>query len=299
MGWKLINKPKTVRVTRVFAKEFADMDPAPHDRPLSERRLSVYRSLFQQGLFRPCTWAKAYCNETNGWYRVNGKHTSTLLSILETVPEFYVTLEEYSCDTLNDIARLYATFDSKLQSRTSRDINVSFAATVPELACISGRVVNLAVAGMAYHLMGSHASRKQPAERAELLLEHTEFVLWLDGLLGLQTKGTLEDGRKSAQHLHRSAVVAAAMATWMKAPEKATVFWTAVRDETGEKNILPDRKLAHWLLVTGTNNRGVTTEKRADEREFYSRCIHAWNAWRKNERTEMRYYPDKDVPRAV
>ncbi len=133
MGWKLISKPQTVRVTKKIAKEFAEMDPAPHDRPLSERRLQVYQRIFTDGGFRPCTWAKAICEETNGIYRVNGKHTSTFLSGLETLPEYYVTIEDYQCDTLEDVARLYATFDSKMQSRTASDINMSFAATIPEL----------------------------------------------------------------------------------------------------------------------------------------------------------------------
>src|SRR5262249_19606940 len=132
MPWKLVGRPKTIRMTRSFAQEFAQMDPCPHDRPLSERRLSAYRALFLEGTFRPCTWARAYCEETRGWYRVNGKHTSTILSMMENIPEFYVTVEEYQCDSLNDVARLYATFDSKLQSRNARDIYISFAGTVPE-----------------------------------------------------------------------------------------------------------------------------------------------------------------------
>jgi hypothetical protein len=298
MGWVLMNRPRTVRVDKKFACEFANLDAAPHDRPLSERRLNAYRAMFQQGLFRPCTWAKAFCTETNGWYRVNGKHTSILLASMPEIPEFYVTIEEYKCDTLHDVARLYATFDSRIQSRTSRDINVSFAATVPALAEVSGRVVNLSVVGMAYYTWGDACHKKQPAERAELLLEHTDFVLWLNGIVGLKGKQKEDEGIKSSQHLQRGAVAAAMMATWMKVPDKATEFWTAVRDETGARNTLPDRKLAHWLLTTGTLNVGVKTEKRADEREFYARCVTGWNAWRQGKSTDLRYYPSADLPTA-
>lgn len=299
MGWKLSNKPRTLKVTRCFAKEFAELDSAPHDRPLSERRLTVYRRLFAEGQFRPCTWAKAFCQETNGWYRVNGKHTSTFLSSVEEMPEFYVTLEEYHCDTLNDVARLYATFDSRMQSRTSRDINVSFAGTVPELAGITGRIINACVSGMSFREWGNNATNKQAAERAELLLEHPDFVVWCNSIIGVSGKSSEQEGRKSAAHLTRGAVIAAMMSTWMKASAQATVFWTAVRDESGERNTLPDRKLGHWLLTTQTMGPTNRAKNKADTREFYSRCITGWNAWRKNERTELRYYPEKDLPTAV
>lgn len=313
MGWQLAERPKTVKVTRAFANQFANMDPAPHDRPLSERRLQVYRKLFAEGSFRPCTWATAFCKETGGTLRVNGKHTSTLFSSMaETLPEYYVTVEHYECDTLNDVARLYATFDSRMMSRTSRDINMSFAGTVPELANVSARVINVAVPGMSYHLQGHDQSgRVQAAEKAELLLEHVEFVVWLQSICGSDIKRgrtkknadpEMVDGqevRKSAEHLRRAAVVGAMMATWFKSKDNATKFWEAVRDETGEKNSLPDRKLAAWLLKTGTANQGVTKEKLATPKEFYSRALHAWNAWRKGQTTNLNYFSDKPVPTAV
>src|SRR4051812_22803639 len=111
MGWKLTGRPKTQKVTKALAKAFVDMEAAPHDRPLSERRLQVYEKLLYMGEFRPVTWASAYCVETGETYRVNGKHTSIMLSGLEVLPDFFVTIEEYECDTLQDVAKLYSTFD--------------------------------------------------------------------------------------------------------------------------------------------------------------------------------------------
>jgi len=175
----LLGRPKTHKVTKALAKQFAEMEPAPHDRLLSERRLQVYQRLFAEGTFRPCTWAMAHCKNTGEVYRVNGKHTSIMLSGLENLPEYYVTVEEYDCDTLEDVARLYATFDSKMMSRTTNDINMSFASTVRELVGISRKTINVAVGGMSYHIWQGGFGNHQPAERAELLLEHTPFVQWL------------------------------------------------------------------------------------------------------------------------
>jgi hypothetical protein len=293
--WSLKDKPKTVRVTKALAREFADMEAAPRDRPLSERRLHVYQRLFAQGSFRPCTWVRADCVETGATYRVNGKHTSTLLSGLEPLPEYYVTLESYNCETLEDVAKLYATFDSKLQSRTASDINLSFAGTVPELAGLSRKAINLTVSGVNYHLdgAGTAPSTKQMAERAEVLFDHADFAVWMQGLFAGSERGE----RHNSRHLQRASVVAAMFGTWFKAKGPATEFWAAVRDETGESPNLPDRKLARYLLTVGVNGgMGVRRVRVADGKEIYVKSLHAWNAWRRKENTDLKYYPDKKVP---
>ncbi len=296
--WTLSNKPKTHKVTKALARQFMEMDPAPHDRPLSERRLLVYERLFSQGSFRPCTWATATCKETGTTYRVNGKHTSTILSMMEPLPEYYVTIEEYDCETLDDVARLYATFDSKMQSRTVGDINASFAATVPELREIAGRTINVSVSGLSLHFWGRKASAsRQPAERAELILEHSDFIKWLDKLF---TSNLTKQERRSCQHLIRMGVVAAMFGSWNKAKGPATEFWMAVRDETGREPTLPDRKLSRFLLSTTANRGiGIHRKKTASEHEFMIKCIHAWNAWRKGVPTSLRYDASKEAPAYV
>lgn len=311
MSWKLLDKPKTFKVTKKLAESFANMDPAPHDRPLSERRLEVYRRILKEGGFRPVTWASVLCKETGGVYRVNGKHTSVLLSSVTPLPEFYVTVEEYECDTLDDVARLYSTFDSNIQSRTAQDIYLSFAATVGALKDLPARHIGLAVAGMALHgkLMGGDTdlkSRSQAGDRAELLLEHPEFVVWMSGILSNVTKRSAETlgtlgtpGAKGrASHMTRSPVTGAMFGCYGKAQAAATDFWCAVRDETGATPGLPDRKLARYLTTAGveTGGRGMHRLKHAEPREMFVKCVHAWNAWRKNETTSMPYYADKDVP---
>ncbi len=289
MSWTLLGRPKTKPVTKSLAKEFAEMEPAPHDRPLSERRLAVYQKLLKDGSFRPVTWASAICKETGDIYRVNGKHTSIMLSGLDKMPDFYVTVEEYECDTLEDVAKLYATFDSAMMSRTAKDIYASFAGTIPTLKGVSGAIIGMAVTGLSMEQWGhNYNSGHQPAERAELLLEHPEFVTWLASL-DLTTRATT--------HMKRTAVAAAMFATWKRSQKAATEFWMAVRDETGAKPDLPDRKLSKMLLTVGVDKgTGSTRAKKMNQREMFVRCLHAWNAWRKGEPTDLRYYEDKDIP---
>lgn len=274
--WTLTNKPKTSQVTKSLAKEYAEMDPAPHDRALSERRLQVYQ--------------------------VNGKHTSIMLSGLDKMPEFYVTTEEYECETLEDVARLYATFDSKMMSRTTGDINKSFAATVPALRDLPGTTVNISVPGMSFHTWGpSGWGSHQPAERAELLLEHSDFVLWVAEILNVGTSNGRGDneGRRSCVHLRRMPVVAAMFGSWQKAKRESTEFWTAVRDETGTSPKMPDRRLARFLTQYSMTRAGgyAGKVKVAGDREFYVKCIKFWNNWRSGEDTEVLYRPDSEIPK--
>lgn len=303
MGWRLIDRPKTQRATKKLAKIYAEMEPAPNDRPLSERRLQVYQKLLAEGQFRPVTWASALCEETGDLYRVNGKHTSIMLSGLEEMPEFFITIEEYECDTLEDVAKLYATFDSAMQSRTARDIYMSFAATVSELKNVPIKAIQSAVTGIAMHKMGLEAySRAQPVERAEHLLDHPEFVIWLAELMqgGHSYSETGSRSKQRCAHLLRQPVVAAMFATWSKAKQQASEFWSTVRDETGVSPTTPDRKLARFLVTTSMTRGGSGTYrgklKAAGTREIYVKCLHAWNAWRKGESTNLNYYAEAKIP---
>jgi hypothetical protein len=292
--WRQKEKPKTVRVSRQIAEQFSKMDP-PHDRPLNERRMMVYERFMKDGSFRPVTWATCFCIETGQEYRVNGHHTSTLLARLDPIPEFYAVIESYEADTLDDVAKLWATFDSRICVRTNSDINGSFAATVDELKEFPTRFINLIVTALSFHKWGDQYGATPAPERAELILDSVEFALWVSSVLGHR------DG-KSVRFLYRGPVVAAMYATWLKSHKAATDFWCAVRDETGDNPNRPDRRLAKWLgqmnVDSGQGAASARRARRAKQREFYVKCLHAWNAWRRGETTDLKYYPSAKVPSA-
>jgi hypothetical protein len=290
--WSMKAKPVTLKATKALANEFVEMEPAPHDRPLSERRLMVYEKMFKAGGFRPVTWAKCHCEETGTTYRVNGKHTSVLLSGLDEIPPFYVVVEEYEAETLEDVAKLYATFDSRSMVRTTADINRSFAAAIPEIADISSRLINVLVGGISYTRWLDHYGSIPPAERAEQLLDCVDFCLWTNGIFN------------GSEHLHRHMarvpVVGAMKLTFDKSKKDSTTFWTAVRDETGTTPTLPDRKLARFLVTSSLQGKqvpGILRNRNVSAREFYVKSIHAWNAYRNNKQTDLKYYANVDIPK--
>jgi hypothetical protein len=297
MSYELVGPVEVLVLTKDVAKKFRDMDGVPSDRNLSTARLEAYRKIAKAGLFRPLQWATAYCVETGGTYRVNGKHTSTLFAEESVaIPEGLVAvLEHFKCDTLEDLAKLYATYDSRAMVRTTNDINKSFAAVDEDLADIPVTVVSLCVTAIAYTKHGDSYAQKPAAERAEALFDpqNKQFVRWVCGMVA----GT------DAKHIRRSPVVAAMYATWSKSHKAATEFWTAVREHTGENPGLPDRKIGKYLLTrtvnTGNGGRKHMGSSACAPREMYVKCLHAWNAWRKNTTTDLKYHADGKVPSVI
>jgi hypothetical protein len=296
MAYELVGTPKTEKVTRALAVRFRDMDPVPHDRPLNPKRVEAYRKMLSAGLFRPVQWATVHCNETQATYRVNGKHTSSLFADFDKMPQdVHATIEHYHCDDLDDVARLYATFDSRTQVRTTNDINRAFAAVDPELSELPTKIINLSVTAIAFARYGDHYATRPAAERAECLLESESklFIAWVSEVLGSNNENT--------RHMWRSPVCAAMYATFQKSRKAASEFWLAVRDGTGSTPKTPDRVLHRFLLsksVKGSNPAGRSSTL-VGPREMYVKCLHAWNAWRRDTTTDLKYHAQAKIPAAV
>jgi hypothetical protein len=224
MSYELVGTPKTEKVNQALAIRFRDMDPVPHDRPLNPKRVDAYRKMLALGLFRPVQWATVHCNETQATYRVNGKHTSNLFAEYEKLPQpVHATIEHYHCDDLDDVARLYATFDSRTQMRTTTDINRAFAAVDPELSQLPSKLISISVTGISYYKHGDEYCKKPAAERAECLLEdeNKTFIDWLHSIVNGSSSDT-------TRHMWRSPVVAAMYATFHKSRKASNEFWLAV-----------------------------------------------------------------------
>lgn len=286
MGYELIGTPRAHKVTKAMAEKWCGMEQVRNDRPLSIRRVEVYKKLAAEGLMRPVHWAKAHCLETQENYRVNGKHTSTAFSQMEDLPEtLQAYVEEYQCDTLRDVAELYATFDSRITIRTTSDINKSFAAVDPDLCDLQVKVINIGISAISLWKWGLAYEKVPAAERAECLFDPDckAFFRWLSEMV---------NDSKANKRLRRAPVVWAMYATFRKSRKAATEFWTAVRDETGTSPNMPDRKISRWLMENAVDSTG----RRAGANEMYARCVIAWNAWRTDGKTNLAYHPDAKLP---
>lgn len=300
-----LGKPKTVKVTRDLARSYAEMAPAPHDRPLSDRRVKCYQEQMPAGKFHTMQWCSIIVHETDEVYRVNGKHTSlAIVGLPDPLPELYANIEEFESDHVVDIASLYATFDSGLQLRRAQDIYLGFTDTIPELQPLPAKVKTAAVTGIAFIKCGGHDMYVSmlPADRGELVLDYPEFVLWLNALVsnGPSASASGITLKQRCNQLLRLPVVGAMFATWCKVKGDATRFWELVRDESSPENDSMDRKLARYLLLTGMQKREQGGKLRtASTRELYVKCLKAWNHWRRSTNGPLTYNPDEKVPTIV
>lgn len=293
--WKLVGPPAVKKLTHALCNEFREMQPAPGDRRLDDRRVNRHKQSISKGRFRPCVWATVHCKETNQTYRVNGKHTSTVMSELNgELKHHFAVIERYEADTLLDVADLYATFDSRDTLRTTGDINRSYSHSIEAIADVDSNTINLSVTAIAIATWGINYSAVRPESRAELLEANQDFVLWMNDML----HGCASADRRA---IRRSPVASAMYKTWRKDKKAAHTFWTLVRDGSGDKHTSPDRKLHKFLLTACVNspNGGHVGSERCTQREMHVKCLHAWNAWRRGSTTDLKFFAKAEDPKVV
>lgn len=290
MTWKIVDGPKYVKLTRKLAQEYAQMERCPDDRDLQESRLEHLRRVIEEGRFRAPDWASAYCKETKTKYRVNGKHTSTIISGLEEIPDVKVSVTEYECDTLHEVASLYATFDARFSARSPGDIYVVYARSVPDLNDVNSSTIKLAAAGMGYGMWENGGGRETSVTnemRAELLVRHPDFVIWLDGMHVMI---------KENKFLKRRSVVAAMFLTYLKYKDLSNKFWNLVKTGDAASPNDPTRVLQRYLMTTVVARRAANDKQAASDHEMMVKCIHGFNAWKKGESTALKYHSNKPTP---
>ena len=218
--------------------------------------------------------------------RINGKHSSTLLSQMDSIPSgMTAVVSKYECEDMQDAARLYSQFDGQASSRTQREINrtVQFSSG---MGYVSIHSFTACCAGLAAAMNGfNHSSNLTPEDRAALGVANERFIKWYIEIVNTE---------ESKQICQRSPVVAAMYLSWCKSVSDSTKFWTAVRD--GSDSIgTPSRVLNKYLLKTTCRVCGRLPGSKLvdDPSKMNVKCIHAWNAFRKNTTTDLKVFAGK------
>lgn len=292
-------KPKCLKVTLALAKMVRDAEWFPQDRHISETRKEKLRTEIREGRFYGAEWSLCDVEETGKTYRINGKHTSLVLSELlearENIPDITVTVRKFRTKTMKDAAGLFSLMDNKDAVRTKGDVLRGYAGIDTEASSLTPRQLSTVTAGLAFEKWGAKYRRVPTQVQATLLLESHGFVAWVKNMLTVTSK----DNPK--KHVLRMAVIAAMHRTWAKDPEVATAFWGKVCNDSEDPTHSPVRVLFRWL---GENKVGAREGKsRVSENEVMYRCIQAWNAYRDNDKELViktnQYKPDKALPEVL
>jgi hypothetical protein len=300
MSFRLVSEAYSVRITPALAQAWADMAPVPQDRPYNDTRAAKHRASHGAGKLRPVLWATVKCLENGETYRANGKHTSTMFGAMTQeqidLPAGGQTavVESYEADTLVDVAELYNTFDSRAQTRNQGDINRALSATVSDFDGYDFKLLNLIASAIAMADNPNGYNHISPEERGHALIDpnNREVITWLHSILSHSGVGTRD--------MRRVPVMAAMVATY-RVSTNAVIFWRQVRDEEGQNADSPVRKLAKFLLTAVVNRGGGvgSSRYRTGPREFYVKCIHAWNAFRTGVETNLAYHANKPIPKVL
>lgn len=265
-------------LTPAIAKEFAQMNAFVGERPIRPGRIAELQRKLDDGLFFDPRWATADFEGRK--YRVNGQHSSKMLS--ECNGSFphgrQVIVDTFTCDTKEELALLFEQFDPASSSRTRLEVVNAHGRVHSSLDDVSPTVMSKAVAGMAYALSNLNASgRSTLSQQSKLIHRHQEFVVWCNPFV-------------SERILCRVGVVAAIFDTYRRNQDASTEFWSLVKDESAPDNKDASRTLARFLRDSiGDGRMGM---KQWDQKAYYVKSIHAWNAWRDGVTTQLKYHPN-------
>lgn len=289
MGWRLVSEEKK-SATADLANWLKTLKSVPGERRLSPIRIAYLRNEIAQGRVRAFHWAVARVGADT--YRVNGQHSSWVLSELNGSFVGTVSIETYVCDTIDDAVQLWSTFDAKVSSRSKSDILGAFKASHPQFDSVSRRDLSLIQSACAAGKFGlGYTNRIGEIDKCEALLEHVEFANFAGDLL----HGTEVD------HLRRVGVVYGMFCTFQADPEAARAFWRQVIDGTDPNPNAGSRALQRELLRTHPKlGQGAKYRRSLPWVVMADMCVAAWNAWRSgSEIAHFKARKDGDVRKAV
>lgn len=282
-------KRKMEEVNPIHAEQLLNFNTYDGQRPVREKHLRVICDNIEKGLFTTGSIAIAKQGwNGNDFMMANGQHQC--LGVIKTGKNITAVIEEYNCKTPEDFALLYRQFDNHA-ARTLDDI------TLPEARALNidwhKMIIKSVMAGIGF-IEGHIGVHKNI--RVECLKKYVDAGNFVNDILSCVKS-------VESKHLRRGAIIAAMIVTYKKNHGDAETFWEEVRDGENLKGASPSLKLRNYLLSTRTDvGRGANApslNKAASNHEMYSKCIVAWNAFRKNDPTSLKYFPNKDVPKAV
>lgn len=305
MAWNVVSQ-KLVKSTIKLATEISEMEGTPHERLLSEHRLSWIKRWVDANEMRDFTWAVCDCKANGKRFRVNGHHTSLVLASTAEEKHPLVNLVTIQADTMVDVAKVFSAFDAPESVRPWRQVLWEFASRTPSLLKLHRKTVAVGANGLQWYLwQGAPAPteknekgvafRLSSAEKAIQLTDpkFTQFYTWIDSYVNG------EDGL----HLQRGPVTGAMAKSWYKDKQAAETFWPLIRDGGDARQLSPVRQLRDFLLCSATIGHSATGGSRrgmkgglVTGREMHVRCILAWNMYRGKKTGRILYRQAGDIP---
>ncbi len=261
--------PAKKMVTPKEAERFLALNNFPGQRPYNPVKGRAYADNMAKKSHRRIEIAVAKVQETGVRYLMNGQHNCNAV-LIHNKP-YPAIVSYYTCDTMEDAWRLFATFDVHA-SRTERQFMHSRRGLFKDERLHGMPLRVLQCCGTALYALGDGVEPQfmiptthVKTEKADLVEKYSEDVLFVS----LFTE---------YRHMMIVGCVAAIIATGRKNSTAALDFWTGVG--TGEMLVKSDPQfklrdsLMNLKFLAGL--RGTRSRQRA----MFNLCGTWWNAWR-------------------
>jgi hypothetical protein len=264
----------------------ANLEQAPFERPLNEKRVEFLMNKVRSGLAVPFNWTEAVLKgntdidkeSVDNTFRINGQHSSEALKRLHELGELpkglIAVISTFEINSMEGAANLFAQLDHRGSARTELDVYGSFKDTHEELRNISRKIGLRALKAWAWHEREVEGV-KVPVND-DLPFRYSDEGLWP----WLLFCGEMVNSSAVHKHIHqRDSILAAIYACFLVDRDAAHIFWSAVCRQGGifsDEEQHPAVTLADWLVKQCGDNKDDDVAPAG----FYRACIIAWNAYR-------------------
>jgi len=262
-------------LTPELAQQFAQMKPLPGERDLKPSRLAFLRTKLDMSTFLDPDWAKGTCLENGEEYRLNGHHSSTILterSDGQFPGDLTVTVTTWEFDSITkDGPELFNLYDNPASSRDNVDAIGIYRAQHSDLVDIDKKF--LTVVGRGIH---AYLASKDAVKDEDVVLynkrdhgiyfnneEYRQFAKWL---------WQFHDARH-VWLLKRDAVTAEILTDWKYSVEMATEWWGWVLNESHPDEDHDSREYSR------TMKDWIVAKKRRTSEQFRKYAQKFWNRY--------------------
>ncbi len=283
-GLKILSQKRSL-FTHEMANKFLTMANFDGERNLRDRHVIFIAEQMKKGLFRPeiVKLASCMCLADGKEYRINGQHSSW--SRLEVSEEEYppeqIDVLKYEAATMQDVRRLYATFD-RGSPRTKSDTVIAYLAGTPQFAEVSPTLIKAIAEGFGFWKWESNHDRQRHSGDDVSFLLQTEYY---DLTIKVLSFCDMQPKFLSIPFMRKSSIVAAMFETFAVVQKASEEFWHGIKVGAGLPADDPRLKLRTMLMTaTAQKSAAATTDKKVMSSEtIYRNCITAFNYWRSGE----------------
>jgi hypothetical protein len=257
-------RAESVPLTLELATQFASMPCVPGERELKPSHTAYLLGLLENGKFVGTDWATGLCKEDGITYRLDGHHSSRMLTHLpEGVPfpaGLMATITYFEMADMQEAADAFDLFNNPKTVRSNEDRMGLFRAHVPGLEVFTRKFLMMVANGIHEYEMQRKATGAKnaiilgPRDRGQYFMytHRPEFLASTHWIGGFQTRvkenpvtGAMET--KPGPNLHflkRPVIVAQMLTDRIASPKLADEFWHYVFAENHPDEEHETRRLA-------------------------------------------------------